>query len=124
MKLPLFLTLVSSALLLPQLQAAETTYAPVNPALLYWQAAAVLPKLSDDQAAKIRDMARGTIPAEASTLDALETSSAETVLRKAAVSPAACDWGLLREDGPFMLMPHLSKIRELANIATARAEVL
>ena len=124
MKPFLLFALISSALIPPPVRGEDAPSTRVNPALLYWQAAAVLPKLSDDEAAKIRDMARRTVPADAAALDSLHLDSTENLLRRAAGSTAPCDWGLLREDGPAMLMPHLAKIRELANIATARAEVL
>lgn len=121
MKITLILTTLA-VLLLPALRAEDTTYPPINPALLYWQAAAMLPKLSDAQATELREMALGKQPADPAKLKALSVDSTAKVLRRAAASPAPCDWGLLKEDGPGMVLPHLSKIRELANLAIVEAE--
>ena len=84
----------------------------------------MLPKLTDEEAGELRDTASGKKPVDPAKLEALKLAGAERVLRKAAESTAPCDWGLMREDGPGMLMPHLSKLREMANIATAQAEAL
>jgi hypothetical protein len=121
MKTTLILTTLA-VLLQPALRAEDTTYPPINPALLYWQAAAMLPKLSDAQATELREIALGKQPADPAKLKALSVDSAAKILRRAAASPAPCDWGLLKEDGPEMLGPHISKIRELANLAIVEAE--
>jgi hypothetical protein len=104
------------------LRAEETRYSPINPALLYWQAAALLPTLNEEQAAELREMAAGKKPVDAATLKAVGVDSAAALLRRAAASTAPCNWGLLKEDGPATVMPHLSKIRELANLALVKAE--
>src|SRR4051812_23988099 len=110
MKSFLLFALISSTLIPPPVRAAEALSTRVNPALLYWQAAAVLPKLSDEEAAKIRDFPRRPLPADAAVLDSLHLESTESLLRRAAPPPAPCDGGLISEDGPAMLMPHLAKI--------------
>jgi len=124
MKPKLILFALATASLLPALRAEESKYPPINPALLYWQAAAISPKLTDEQAGELRDTASGKKPIDPAKMEALKLGAAGRILRKAAESTAPCDWGLMREDGPGMLMPHLSKLREMANIATAQAEVL
>ncbi len=120
----LITSLAAASLLCASLRAEESKFPPINPALLYWQAAAVAPKLSDEQATELRDVATGKKPVDLARLQALGLGSTEHLLRRAAESTAPCDWGLLREDGPAMLMPHLSKMREMANMATAQAEGL
>ena len=117
-------TTIAAFLLMPALRAAETKSPPINPALLYWQAAAQLPKLSDQQETELRDMASGKQPADSAKIEGFGFGRAEKFLRRAAASPAPCDWGLVLEDGPAMAMPHLSKIREMANIAVAQGDAL
>src|SRR4051812_33334243 len=116
MKITLLLTLFS-ALLVPAVEADDKTSATVNPALIYWQAAALLPKISDEQAQELRDFASGKRPVDAQKLEALKLEGAERLMSKAAASSAPCDWGSLQEDGPEMVLPHLAKMREMANIA-------
>jgi hypothetical protein len=110
---------ISSFLTLPVLQAAPPKPVAINPALLYWQAAAQLPKLSDEQAKELREIVQGKRPA---TPVKEEESSVSHILRAAATSTAQCDWGLMVEDGPAMVMPHLSKMREFANLAIVEGE--
>jgi hypothetical protein len=111
-----------AGVLLPSLNAEEAKFPPINPALLYWQAAAMLPKLSEEQASEVNEMATGRKPVDAEKLGSYGFGSGSRLLRKAAASPAPCDWGLAFEDGPETVMPHLSKLREMALIATAHAE--
>jgi hypothetical protein len=122
MKLALILT-TASVLFLSAVGAEDTTHPPINPALLYWQAAALLPRLSDAEATELREIASGKQPADPEKLKARGGDSVAEILRRAAASPAPCDWGLLKEDGPATVMPHLSKIRELADLAIVEAEV-
>ena len=109
-------------LLLPGLWAEEAQTPPINPALLYWQAAAVLPKLEDKQAQELRDMASGKLPVDSAQVEKLGLAPAEDLLRKAAASTAPCDWGISKEEGPGLVLPHLSKIMELARVAAVEAE--
>jgi hypothetical protein len=79
-----------------------------NAALNYWQAFAHLPaKLPAPGDA-------GADPDEAKLLE----SGKDALLylhRGAAIGP--CDWGLHREDGPYLLLPHLGKGRDLGRLA-------
>ena len=109
-------------LLLPTLRAEQIKYPPINPALLYWQAAAQLPKFSDEQVTEINEIAAGKRPADPAKIESLGLRSAEGLLRNAAASSAPCDWGLVREDGPEMKMPHLYKMKQMANIAVVLGE--
>jgi hypothetical protein len=122
MKLALILT-TASVLFLSAVRAEDTTFPPINPALLYWQAAALRPALSDAQATELRDIASGKQPADPEKHKASGGDSVAEILRRAAASPAPCDWGLLTEAGPTTPLPHLSKVRELADLAIVEAEV-
>ena len=58
------------------LRAAEVRSSRnTNPALLYWQAAAELPPLSEAQARQLREIADGKIPFKAEIIEEFELSS-------------------------------------------------
>lgn len=98
---------------------------PINPALLYWQAASELPQLTDDQAKELTFVANGMSPFDAAKdKELLKSELTFRMLRKATDSSATCDWGLATEDGPGMILPHVSKMREMSNLAILRAEAL
>jgi len=123
MKTTLLILALGAFALASTLRAEETTRPPINPALLYWQAAAVLPKLTDDQAKDLGAMASGKIPFDAAKAQGLLTSeSSLRLMQKAANSTAPCDWGLPTEDGPEMALPHTSKMLEMASLAILGAE--
>ena len=122
MKSRILAAALATVSLLTVLRAEDPSSPPINPALLYWQAAAQLPKLTDDQAREMRGMAEGKLPVDPEMLKRLELGSAENLLRKAAASSAPCDWGLSKDDGPFLALPHISKILELARVAAVEAE--
>jgi hypothetical protein len=125
MKTRLFLSIfLSICSLWVQAAPPQPTARPVNPALLYWQAAACLPKLSAPQTEELRDMARGKRPVDRRKLHESGFGEIERLLRKATLSEAPCDWGLFWESGPGMALPHLSKLSELATLAVVNAEVL
>jgi hypothetical protein len=105
------------------LSADEPTHPPINPALLYWQAAALLPKLTDDQAKDLRAMASGNYAFDpAKVKDLLGDKMSLRLMQKAANSTAPCDWGFPTEDGPEMALPHTSKMIEMGGIAILKAE--
>ncbi|MCC6579695.1 MAG: hypothetical protein IT440_04585 [Phycisphaeraceae bacterium] len=90
-----------------------------NAALLYWQAFALLPGREEmNRVAALLDQPVGD---ESRQLAGVGKQSL-TLLHKAAMIPA-CDWGLLVEDGPAVLLPHVSKSRELARLALLEAKV-
>ncbi len=94
-----------------------------NPALLYWQAAAVLPALSDAQAMTLIAISDGDAEVDFETLEWMEFEETERFLKKAANSDSRCDWGLSKKDGFRMLVPHLAKMREFSTWLLAQAEV-
>ena len=103
--------------------ADEFTHPPINPALLYWQAAATLPKLTDNQAKDLRAMAAGITPFDAAKVKDLRADKWSLhLMQKAANSPAPCDWGMPTEDGPDMALPHTAKIMEMSYLAIVEAE--
>ena len=81
-----------------------------NAALQYWQAFAHMPQIPPPGDS-------GADPDEAK----LVQSGKDALLylhRGAAVKN--CDWGLHREDGPYLLLPHLAKGRDLGRLAAMK----
>ena len=93
-----------------------------NPALLYWQAAAELPALSDTQAKQLRGIADGKVGFKAELLEELDFKRTVAFLRKAVASEAPCEWGLAWEDSLEMRTPHLAKMREFSAMTLVLAE--
>ena len=81
MKPKLILFALATASLLPALRAEESKYPPINPALLYWQAAAISPKLTDEQAGELRDTASGKKPIDPAKMEALKLGAAGRILQ-------------------------------------------
>ena len=94
----------------------------VNPALLYWQAAADLPALTDTQAKELRDVAAGKIELKAELIEGLDLEHTVGLLQKAAASEVPCEWGLAWEEGLEMRTPHLVKLREFTVLVLVLAE--
>ncbi len=93
-----------------------------NPALLYWQAAAELPPLSDAQAKQLREVAGGKVDFKAELIEELNFEWTVKFLRKAVASEAPCEWGLALEEGIEAPTPHLAKMREFSTMALVLAE--
>ena len=93
----------------------------INPALIYWQAASMMPELGDGTAKKLRDIADGKVEFRSGDITD-DFTEVMRLLKKAAVSEAPTEWGMDWEDGPYMTLPHLSKIRELSTVVLALAE--
>jgi hypothetical protein len=95
-----------------------------NAALRYWQAFAHLPRL-DEQQQKLLSAAGATDGSPPDPAAAEIVQSGKDALlylhRGAAIGP--CDWGLHREDGPYLLLPHLAKGRDLGRLACLSARV-
>lgn len=125
MKKTILTLTIATLLVAPSLHGENLSHPPINPALLYWQAASELSQLSNEQADELVDMATGRKafdPAKAKHL--LESSTTLRLIRKASDSTAACDWGLPIEDGPATIMPHLAKMRQMSSLAIVQAEAL
>jgi hypothetical protein len=90
-----------------------------NAALRYWQAFAVFPKLDDARQKLLADSSAAGD--DAKKLAESGENSLLYLRRGAAI--AQCDWGLHREDGPYLLLPHLGKGRDLARLAALKARM-
>ena len=124
-KLTLFVT-IAALTFTPCLGAETPNYPPINPALTYWQAAALLPDLKGEKADMLRDFATGKRPFDAGKAKELLSQSEQSLrtFKKAAASPAPCDWGLALEEGPALALPHVSKMMELSRLAILKADSL
>lgn len=93
----------------------------LNAALVYWQAFALMPALSEAET-KIRDgVFEHTRPLdEEARKIILKSGEAMQYLHRASKFDKAA-WGIAWEGGPYALLPHLSKARELTRLAELRA---
>jgi len=90
-----------------------------NAALKYFQAFIVMPR-HDDAWKKVMDDWR-TVPIDAAARKVIEDSKDCLYLLHCGARLPRCDWGLNLEDRADLLMPHLSKARELAQLCLLRA---
>lgn len=106
--------------------AEEVKYPPINPALIYWQSAAMMPNLKGEKSDLVRDFTTGKKPFDATKANAIlsESGAALRLFARAAESPAPCEWGLQLQDGPGMPLPHASKVMELSRVAILKADSL
>ena len=94
----------------------------INPALLYWQAFAVMPDLSpDDQKHLFESEWRNRPVDERAGELAARFDVAFRLIRQASSSRVPCDWGVDLSEGPHALLPHLAKAKRCAQAATLRA---
>ncbi len=102
-------------LLLASLAVGQET--PGNAALLWWQAFSLLEEPSED----LQQRVDAGAPEALRELVAASALSLEVMARAAARQH--CDWGLEPDQGPRMLLPHLSQARELASLALVDARL-
>jgi len=92
-----------------------------NAALVYWQAFALLPELSEDDTELLIQLENDTKPLEkAETL--LARSRLALNFTRHVKQDTPCRWELI-EEGPSTLLPHLSKARLLARLLVLQAKV-
>src|SRR5438045_7400232 len=107
---------------LGRLSAAEAFRTDINPALLYWQAFAVIPDLSADDQKYLFDTEWRTRPMdERAGQLALRFDATFRFLRQAAASKPPCDWGIDMSEGPYALLPHLAKATRCRHAAPLTA---
>lgn len=90
-----------------------------NAALVYWQAFAVMPQLSESEGKLLHEIEQGEKPvAEGGIL--LTNSESALHLVKSIKPSTPCRWEII-VDGPATLLPHLSKARILARLLLLEA---
>ena len=105
-------------------QGKVTEPSAPNAAGIYWQAFAAMPTLDEDSRRKL-DAATGAANAPLNDdvkpiVDQFGTAFHQ-LHRAAAVTP--CDWQLDYDAGPYLLLPHLQKARDLSRVALLRARL-
>jgi hypothetical protein len=97
-----------------------------NPALLYWQAQALLPDLSKAQEQLPMDVSGGRVAPDAPMVGSfLELARpAMERFKRAALSSGDCDWGITLDEGPYAVMPHVARMQFMCRVALLRAEHL
>jgi hypothetical protein len=104
------------------LLAAETSREDINPALIYWQAFAVMPDLGpEDQKHLLETQWRSQPMDQRAGELASRYDQSFKLLKAAAVSKTPCDWGVDMSLGPEALLPHLAKAKRCATVAVLRA---
>jgi len=103
------------------LRANEPAVSPgnTNAALQYWQAFSQLPAMDEHRQQIVANW--NTVPVDADAVKLIEASSTALTYLHRGSALESCDWGLQKEDGIMLLMPHLAKARELARLALLRA---
>ena len=89
-----------------------------NAALRYWQAFVHTPKLDDAQLKRLAAAPGGD---DAGAAKLVESGKDALLYLRRGAAIGSCDWGLHAEDGPYLLLPHLARGRELARLAAAGA---
>ena len=92
-----------------------------NAALVYWQAFALLPQLSEDDTKLLSQIEKDAKPLE-EAVPFLASSSEALQLTRNVKRDTPCRWELI-EDGPNTQLPHLSKARLLARLLVLQAKV-
>ncbi len=94
----------------------------INPALLYWQAFAVMPDLSpDDQKHLFENEWRNRPMDERAGQLVTRYDQSLRLIGQASASKVPCDWGIDLSAGPHALLPHLGKAKRCVQAATLRA---
>jgi len=120
----LFLTFLLLTYISPALATADSPHAQsdlaANAALQYWMAFSQMPTLDSDQE---KHFASGSaVNFDDPAVQRVIASSHQSLLflQRGAALPR-CDWGLEYKDGISLLLPYLSKSRDLARLASLRA---
>lgn len=112
------LTLATSVVVWGQDKDSDTDLA-ANAAIQYWQAFAQMPKLDAEQEKMLEQW--NAIPLDAAAQKLIDASHSSLMYLHRGAQLKRCDWGLDYNDGISLMMPHLSKARDLARLAALRA---
>lgn len=123
---PIFLAALPAAAQIPQ----SDPHTSGNAALQYWQAFALMPTLDKDQEKLLENWS--TVSLDDEQVQKLlngphdvphgyqTTAQTSLMFLHRGAEVANCDWGLKYDDGMGMLMPHMSRSRDLARLAALR----
>jgi hypothetical protein len=90
-----------------------------NAALKYWQAIALMPVLDKDQEKLLEGWNK--VPLDASAMKLIERSRGSLDFLHRGAKLPHCDWSLAYEDGLFLRLPYVPKVRNLAALAALHA---
>lgn len=104
--------------------AAATHVVDPNPALLYWQAWALLPELRAGQFKVISGVLDGSVRGDDESVRTLLATVGKGLDRfaRAARGTQPCVWGTTFDEGPFAPIPHLTKVQLMCRLALVKAE--
>jgi hypothetical protein len=114
------LGLLLAALLGGRGSADTGTRTDINPALLYWQAFALLPDYNSQGHLFTNEWRGRALDAEFNGL-IQSYDSRFRLLEQAAAQKVPCDWGYDLTQGPELLLPGLAKVKHYAQAARLRA---
>ena len=118
MRLSFVVPLVGLALGAPA-PAQTPAKGDANAALKYWTAFALMPTLNEEEGKLVQDWDK--VPLDAAALKVIDQSKNSLVYLHRGAALAKCDWAPNYEDGMRLLLPHLAKARNLAQLAALRA---
>jgi len=105
-----------------RVMAGEAPRHAINPALLYWQAFAVMPDLSDEEQKHLFESEWRNRPMDNRAGEiARRFDQSFQIVRNAATSTAPCDWGIDFSAGPNAMLPQLAKAKRLTQASVLRA---
>jgi hypothetical protein len=106
---------------LTEASAAGGSNLGANAALLYWQAFATMPRLTDAEQTKLGEYLTGPLDARGKEI-VTHAAYALHMMRLGARLPR-CDWGVPYEEGIHVELPHANGARVLANLACIHARM-
>src|SRR5438105_4455137 len=102
--------------------SAEQFRTDINPALLYYRASQMAPDLSSADRAFLFDTQwQGKRLPERFGELVTRYDNEFKLVRQAAQATVPCDWGIDMSPGPATLLPHLARIKAIAQAARLRA---
>lgn len=119
----IFAALVPICLLLAPLAGAQvpdsSPHTSGNAALQYWQAFALLPTLDKEDEEVVGNWKTVSLD-DPRVKKIVEGSRTSLMFLHRGAGVTNCDWGLKYDDGMGMLMPHMTRARDLARLAALR----
>ena len=94
-----------------------------NAALSYWQAFALMPRIDAGLRRSLGEAVSAKRPIDSGLRKLVDSSENALRYLHRGTRFKQCTWGLAYENGPFAMLPHLTKVRDLARIALLRARL-
>lgn len=105
-------------------KANATRRAAPNAAVIYWQAFSAMPNLNEAERLQLTEATKFmNAPLDDKIRPVVDQFDQALRQMHRATQVVPCDWQLNEDDGPFLLLPHLQKARDLARVALLRARL-